>query len=153
MPPNNATDNIVVERYKYILQQLHSVNENVFRFFTIFQTLVTAIVTAALALFVGFSTWGIQPHTARIGIQGLLVLLTLVAAFAMMLIIAGAFSWWDYRREECEMTTRYVSSSLRKPPALRNFYRWYETYIVLFILATTVVLWVLGENYLIANIK
>lgn len=70
MPAAEETPAIVAERYKYILQQIHTVNENVYRFLTIFQTLLTAIVTAALALFVSYSKWGISPSTARTGVTG-----------------------------------------------------------------------------------
>lgn len=144
---------MVVERYKYILQQIHVVNENVYRFFAIFQTLATAITTVALALFVGYSKWGIDPATARTGVRGLLLLITIIAGFTVLLVVAGILSWLDYRREECELAARYVSTDFRPAPRLRNFYRWYETYIILFIIAAAVLLWILGETLVIPRIR
>jgi len=152
MSPTSDTPSIVVERYKYILQQIHTVNENVYRFLSIFQTLTTAIVTAALALFVGYSSWNIAPATARIGVRGLLALVTVAACFTVLLVVVGVLSWIDYRREECELTARYFETEFRKAPRLRNFYRWYETYIVLFVIGTTVLLWVLSETVVIPRI-
>lgn len=63
-----------LERYRYILQQIHAVNENAHRFLTLYQTLATALVSAALLLFVGYQKWDVAPDTARGGVIGLLVL-------------------------------------------------------------------------------
>lgn len=153
MPPAEDTPAIVVERYKYILQQINSVNENVYRFLAIFQTLVTAIVTAALVLFVSYSKWKIAPATAQTGIQAALILVTVIACFTVLLIVIGVVSWFDYRCEECDLTAKYFAADFRSRPQARNFYRWYETYILLFVLAVTVLLWVLGESFLIPRIK
>lgn len=151
--PYEEVPTIVVERYKYILNQIHVVNENVYRFFAIFQALVTAMVTAALGLFVGYAKWGISTDTARTGVRGVLVLTTAVAAFTVLMVVIGVLSWLDYRREECELTEKYFAAGFRTAPRLRNFYRWYETYIVFFIVAITVVLWILGESILVARIR
>lgn len=144
---NNAE--IVVERYKYILQQINSLNENVYRFLGMFQTVATALVTAALAVFIGYRKWGISVDTATVGVRALLVLLTVVAAFGIVLIVIGTFSWVDYRREECELTSKYFATDFRRPPRLANFWRWYETYMVLLIVSVTVALWFLVETLLI----
>lgn len=144
---------IVIERYRYILQQINTVNENVYRFLAIFQAIVTALVTAALVFFVSYSKWGIAPSTARTGLRGLLVLITVIAGFTILLIAVGILSWLDYRREECELTAKYFAADFRIPPKLRNFYRWYETFIILLIIVITVLLWVLTEVFLIPKIK
>lgn len=153
MPSADDTPEIVVERYKYILQQIHTVNENVYRFLGIFQALVTALVTVALALFVSYSKWNIKASTARSAELGLLILITIIAAFTVLLLVVGILSWVDYRHEECEVTEKYVAAGFRTNPRLRNFYRWYETYIILFVVAVTVLLWILGESFLIPRIK
>lgn len=152
MPPAEDTPAIVVERYKYILQQIHTVNENVYRFLAIFQTLVTAIVTAALGLFISYRKWNIAPSTARTGELGLFVLATAIAGFTILLIVVGVMSWLDYRREECDLTTKYFAADFRSKPRVRNFYRWYETYIVLFVVTVTVLIWILGESFIIPRI-
>ena len=116
MPPAEDTPAIVVERYKYILQQINSVNENVYRFLAIFQTLVTAIVTAALVLFVSYSKWKIAPATAQTGIQAALILVTVIACFTVLLIVIGVVSWLDYRCEECDLTAKYFAADFRSLP-------------------------------------
>lgn len=140
--PDPAVEHqFALERYKYILQQIHTVNENVYRFLAIYQTLATALVGGALALFVGYRKWGIRASVARSGVIGLMWLTTVIAAFAVMLIIIGMLSWLDYRREECELTDVAVRPGFRKPPQPRNFLRWYETYIVIFIAGSIAFVW------------
>lgn len=152
VPPPQSLDEIVsssvrtdfaLERYKYILQQIHTVNENLYRFLAIYQTLATALVGAALALFVGYRKWGLDADTARGGVVGLLVLTTVVAAFTSTLIIVGAIAWLDYRNEECDVTDDAVGPGFRTRPRKGNLLRWYETYVLLFILASVLAMWLL----------
>ncbi|MEU8264694.1 hypothetical protein AB0C02_29255 [Micromonospora sp. NPDC048999] len=130
-----------LERYRYILQQIHAANENVLRFLGIYQALATTLVGAALALFVGHQNWGIPPATARAGILALLWLVTVVAAFTVLLVIVGVLTWLDYRNEECQLLSDVLDPTFRAPPNLRNFYRWYETYIIAFIVVTVGAMW------------
>jgi hypothetical protein len=138
---HDPTQDFQLERYKYILQQLHAINENVYRFLAIYQTLATALVGAGLALFVGYQDWGLAPATARSGIVALMWLLTVVAGFTVLLVVVGVLSWIDYRQEECELTNEVVRPGFRQPPRPRNFYRWYETYIIFFIVCSIIFMW------------
>ena len=130
-----------VERYKYILQQLHTVNENVYRFLAIYQTLATLLVGAALTLFVRYDEWKIERPVAEIGIVSLLLLVTATAAFTVLLIVVGVFNWRDYRVEECKLTAEAIRPGYREPPKWGNLWRWYETYIVLFIIGSVGFMW------------
>jgi hypothetical protein len=158
MPPNaTPTADVVappfaIERYKYILQQIHEVNANVYRFLALYQTLSTAVGGAALWLFVNYRGWEITPDVARAGFRGLLLLQTAVAVFVALLVFVGILTWLDYRREECELTEVYYQAGFRKPPRLRNFYRWYETYVLVFILGLSGLLWYVGESFLVPRI-
>lgn len=142
-----------LERYRYIMQQIHIVNENAYRFLAIYQTLATALVSAALALFVGYRKWEVDPGTARGGVIGLLVLVTVIAAFTSTLIMVGALAWLDYRNEECDITDEIVGLNFRKRPTPGNFFRWYETYILLFISVSVIVMWVIAGFFLLPAIK
>ncbi|MFE5394987.1 hypothetical protein ACFQ9U_10515 [Streptomyces sp. NPDC056568] len=142
-----------LERYRYILQQIHTVNENAHRFLAIYQTLTTTLVGAALTLFVGYEKWAIDPATARDGIVGLLIVATLVAIFTITLIAAGAASWLDYRNEECDITDEMVGPGFRERPKPANFLRWYETYVSLFIVCSMVLMWVLVVTFVLPAVK
>ncbi|MEV8057217.1 hypothetical protein AB0P37_11970 [Streptomyces antimycoticus] len=146
-------DDFVLERYRYILQQIHAVNENAYRFLAIYQTIATALISAALALFVGYRKWGVSSDTARGGVIGLLTLTSMVAAFTATLIVVGVFAWLDYRNEECEITDEMIRIGFRKRPNPRNFYRWYETYVLLFILVSVIVMWALAGIFLLPKIN
>ncbi|MFJ9584121.1 hypothetical protein [Streptomyces acidicola] len=138
-----------LERYRYILQQIHAVNENAHRFLAIYQTLATTLVGAALALFVGYRKWELAPSTARGGVIGLLMLATVVAAFTITLIVVGALAWLDYRNEECDITDEIVGPGFRKRPRPGNLLRWYETYVLMFILVSVVTMWVLAGLFVL----
>ncbi|MEW2808545.1 hypothetical protein AB0929_15775 [Streptomyces massasporeus] len=154
-----STDTVTVrnefalERYRYVLQQIHAVNENAHRFLAIYQTLATALVTAALALFVGYRKWDLAAATARGGVIGLLALVTMVAAFTGTLIVVGALAWLDYRHEECDITDEVVGPGFRKRPRPGNLLRWYETYVLLFILVSVITMWVLVASFLLPAMR
>ncbi|MFH8764681.1 hypothetical protein [Streptomyces althioticus] len=151
--PSAVRREFALERYRYILQQIQVVNENAHRFLAIYQTLATSLTGAALTLFVGFRKWGISSAVARDGVIGLLILTTLVAGFTVTLIVAGALSWLDYRNEECDITDEIVGPGFRQRPQLRNLLRWHETYISLFILVSTAVMWTLAIAYVLPAMR
>jgi NADH:ubiquinone oxidoreductase subunit 6 (subunit J) len=155
MTPDQSTTGTEfhLERYRYILQQLHAVNENLYRFLAIYQTLATTLAGAALLLFVSYRSWGIDPATARAGVVGLTLLVSVVAGFTVLLILVGVFNWIDYRREECELTDQAVRPGFRRPPRVRNFIRWYETYVIAFILASVAVMWGLVAGLVLPDIR
>jgi amino acid transporter len=153
--PEAATvrNEFALERYRYILQQIHAVNENAHRFLAIYQTLATTLVGAALALFVGYRKWDVASDTARSGVIGLLVLTTVVAAFTITLIVVGALAWLDYRNEECDITDEMVGPGFRKRPRPGNLLRWYETYVLLFILVSLIVMWLLAGLFVLPAMR
>lgn len=152
-PSDEAAHVFALERYRYVLQQINAINENVFRFLAIYQALATGLVSAGLALFVGYRSWGVSRPVARDGVIGILLLDTLVAVFTVVFLIIGAFAWLDYRNEECDLTDAAVYPGFRARPRVANVPRWYEFYIILFILLTTMVLWVLAAVFLVPAMK
>lgn len=144
---------LTLERYKYILQQIHTVNENLYRFLAIYQALATTLAGAALALYVGYRGWHIAASTARLGIIGLFVLATVVAAFTITLIVVGVLTWIDYRNEECDLTDKAAYINFRARPKIHNVFRWYETYVVAFIIVSIVVMWSLVASLLLPEVK
>jgi hypothetical protein len=139
-----AGADFALERYKFILQQIHTVNENLYRFLAIYQALATTLVGGALAVFVGYRRWGISASTARGGVVGLLALATVVAGFTTVLIVVGAFAWMDYRHEECDLTDELVRPGFRARPRTGNAVRWYELYVLLFIWVSVAAMWLLA---------
>ncbi|NMO50924.1 hypothetical protein HH310_06925 [Actinoplanes sp. TBRC 11911] len=131
---------------------MNALNENVYKFLALYQTLATALVGAGLALFVGYRKWGISPSVANAATVALLWLLTFVAFFTALLLVVGMLNWIDYRNEECDLTDRIAYRGFRQRPKLRNLFRWYETYILLFIIGSVVFVWVYASTLLLPNI-
>jgi hypothetical protein len=140
-------------RYRYILEQINSLNDNVHKFLAIYQALSTALSSAIVAIFIGYRNWKIEPPVARKGVICLMGMETLVSLFSMLLIIIGVLAWLDYRTEECELTDRFAHRGFRKPPRLGNFIRWYETYVLLFILTATILMWVFSLVFILPEVK
>lgn len=122
-----------LERYKYILEEIRSLNENIHKYLTLFQTLAVTIIGGGIGIFVIWKNLRIDANTARTAIQGALGLLILLALFMTASIVANIFSWFDYRQEEVDLLEKAVRTGFRKPPTFRNFWRWPETYVLLFI--------------------
>ena len=144
-----ASNEFALERYRFILQQIHAVNENIHRFLAIYQALATTMVGAALALYVGYRKWGIAVADARTGVVGLLIMTTVVAAFTMTLIVVGVFAWADYRNEESDLTDELVRPGFRTRPRMRNLARWYESYMLAFIAVSVIVMWLLALLFML----
>jgi hypothetical protein len=149
--PNNREflKDFSLERYKYILQQIHAINENVYKFLAIYQTLASTLATGGIALFIGYKSWNITPAITRSSLIGLLLLITVIGLFTVLLVLVGIFAWLDYRREECELTDRYVHEGFRQRPRTRNFFRWYETYILAFIIISLIFMWWYAMQYIL----
>lgn len=149
--PSNSQDEKIkddfkLERYKYINQQLNALNETVHKFLTFFQALSVAIVGGAITIFISWRGLKVDAATARLGIQGLMKLLIFLALFVVASIIAGIFSWFDYRKEESKLLNDVVAPGFRPEPKIINFWRWHETYIVLFIIIAAIYIYALiGE--------
>jgi hypothetical protein len=154
---NSSSDpiqNFYLERYKYILSEIRSLNENFHKYLNVFQTLATAISTAGVAVFVGQKQLNLTPEIAKIAIQGLLGLLIILALYVVVSISIGIYAWFDYRKEEVELLNLiFGSRNFRKSPKLGNLFYWQETYIILFIFLAVAVITVYVQGNIIPLIK
>lgn len=139
--PSTLMGHVVLERYRYVLSQLHTVNENSYRFLALYQTVTSAIVGLGWLLFASRAQLNLNSSSVRLEILGLMGAVTLVAAFTLILVVVGLFTWLDYRSEECDLLERFVASDIRVRPRLRHIYRWYETYIAIFVVGSLAAMW------------
>ena len=144
-PKDSDGTEFALERYKFILEQIHTVNENLYRFLAIYQTLATTLAGGALTIFVGYRHWDISAATARGGVVGLLALVTVIAGFTTVLIAVGVIAWLDYRQEECDLTDEMIRPGFRSRPSTANIFRWYELYVLIYIWASVLAMWLLAE--------
>lgn len=142
-----------LERYKFILGEIKSLNENVHKYITLFQTLSTAIVGAVVYVLINYKSQNIHPELAIIGLKGLYWLLIALSLFVIFQIISGIFTWVDYRNEEVDFLENYVSKGIRSRPNFSNFWRWHETYLIIFVVTVTILAVCFIEWYLIPNIQ
>ncbi len=149
----NAGEAFKLERYKFILQQLDSLNQNHHKYLTLFQTLATAVVAGGVALFVGWRDLQIDAASARLGIRGLFGLLMILTAFLCFSIVAGIFSWIDYRREEVSLLDQEVGLGFRESPKLKNLWRWSEIHLLAFLCLLVLIIYIFLEYKVIPLIQ
>ena len=142
-----------LERYKYILQQLNALNDNLHKYLTLYQTLTTAIISAIVAVLVGWPKLGIGPYVAKLGIRSLVIVLVLLGIFVIVSMLSGVASWMDYRREEVNLLTQAVGPGTRETPKFGNLWRWYETYAVLFVLLSEIAIVYFVESWIMPTIQ
>jgi hypothetical protein len=151
--PTTGSADFKLERYKYILLQLHALNESTHRYLTLFQTLATAVIGGGVVIFTGWQQLKIQANVARVGIHGIMGLLLILTLFVVFSILINVFSWVDYRREEVQLLDEVVGPGFRKGPRWRHFWRWNETYLVIFIAVVITAIFIFVRCHVIPLIK
>lgn len=130
MSSETAKEAVLLERYKYILDQKKNLNERTFKIASVYQVLVLAIVTGQFSIVSDERSGRLDQQIAIDASWGLFILLAIVTFILFALIIGGILAWLGYRKDEIdiEMLVRGVS---RNEPKLRDIFKWYETYILL----------------------
>ena len=146
-------DDFKLERYKYILQQLQILNENAHKYLTLFQTLATLIVGGGTYLFVSWRNFHISPDVARTSMQGLVGLLVLLTLFIIVSLLSGISSWFDYRKAELQLLNEEVGVGFRNPPRKRDWWRWYEVHMMIFIFLVAMCIVIFVETQIIPQIR
>lgn len=135
-----------MERLRFVLQQIDRLNERLDKRIALYQTLMVAIVSGIASIYVGRAALGIDDAVARTGIYALLVLAYFVTAFVIVLTVVGVLSWRNYRNDEVAIFDDVVRPGYRGTVRMTNFWRWHETYLVLFLACVPV-----GLNYFVVR--
>ena len=150
---NDSTKEFKLERLRFVNLQIDRLNERFHKYVTLFQTFATTIVGAGAGVFVFWSNKGVDASSAKLIIEGLLGLLTLLAAFVIVFVVTGIMSWFDYRNEEARILNDCVESGYRKKPSLGNLFRWHEFYLLLLVVATVGIIALFSCNCILPLIK
>lgn len=140
--PTTFTDHqysFVLERYKYLLQQLHALNEQIHKYFTLYQTISTAIIGSGAAIYALWIEKRISPEMASRSLHAASGLFIIITLFILCALIASIMSWIDYRNEETSLLDKIVHAGFRSPPSLKNCWRWGETYMCAIVLLAGIV--------------
>jgi hypothetical protein len=71
---------------------------------------------------------------------GFISVFTLTSLFIVASVLADVASWFDYRKEEV-LLVGMMGGDFRKGPNIRNFWRWYETYLIAFVVISVATTW------------
>jgi hypothetical protein len=139
-------DDFKLERYKYINGQLAALNESVHKYLLFYQTLAAAIVGGVAAFIISAPEHDVAPAISNSIIRAAGWLLFMGGLFTSFLVGSSILSWFDYRKEECELLDQCVAAGWREKPKALNFWRWPETWILLLVLLATLFLWCILRN-------
>ncbi|MFK3681005.1 hypothetical protein [Pseudomonas sp. NPDC088890] len=126
-------DDLVLEKYKYVLSQKQALNEATFKIITVYQALVLALFAGQFAVVMATKD-KLPVESGLYASWVLLALFVMISLLVLALLVGGVFSWLSYRQDESELASKYkVAVAAKKPVAWADVLRWYETYLVLFV--------------------
>ena len=127
-----------MERYKFILSELTRLSENTHKHTRYLLTIFPAFASLIIALKFGERGLDVKFISKIAGM--FMIVFTMASGFVVVSVLADIASWIDYRKEEVALINR-MGGNFRKPPKLRNFWRWYETYLITFIVTCLAAAW------------
>ena len=89
----SLSEQVCVERYRFVLDEIKELNRNVHRYITLFQTVSTALVSGGVIVFASWKKLEVGAELALAALRGILWLLALSATFSVLCLLAGIFSW------------------------------------------------------------
>jgi hypothetical protein len=128
-PSRDPYPEFLLERYKYILDQKKNLNERTFKLAAVFQAAVIIIASAQYKIVTDIQSGEIDFRTGTAFCWSLLGVSFISAICFVALILGGLFSWLKYRSDEQKVEVKVFGVS-RSAPALRDCFRWYETYLI-----------------------
>ncbi|WP_252088843.1 hypothetical protein [Pseudomonas sp. MWU13-3659] len=126
-------ENFKIEKYKYILARKQALNEVTFKIVAVYQALILALFAGQYAVYTSAGKGTLTPALALQSTYVLFALFVMVSVLILALLVGGVFSWMSYRQDESEIELA-VTGVPKRPIALADLWRWYETYLVLFVL-------------------
>lgn len=129
-----------LERYKFILAEMGRLNENSHRHTKYFLAIFPALSSIALALKANPGAIVFGKEIAPIVSLGLMQVITMASIFGLVSVASDIASWIDYRREEVRLITS-MGGTFRSDPKISKFWKWYETYLIVFLIMFPVFLW------------
>lgn len=151
MTRNQNVSELVVERYKYILDQKRDLNERTFKIVAIYQAVVLAIAVGQFQVSSDTARTSLKPETAIVATWSLFAIFAFISVFSAVLIIGGIAAWLNYRRDEANIEIDVLGCS-RPAPRFRDAFKWYETYILLAFASGMALYYFVVVNYIVPTI-
>lgn len=145
-------ETLLLERYKYVLDQKKNLNDATFKVAAFFQAVLLVILGAQFRILELAQKKEVTVELARLGSWGLFWAVIALGAVSILLIVGGIATWFDYRREESELELLLGGTS-RHLPSLRGLLRWYETYIVAIIVTVAAAYWYVLHYVVLPSIQ
>lgn len=126
---SGMTNEFLLEKYRYVMDQKKNLNDNVFKIVALYQASTALVAFAQYTLLQGVRESEISKDTAIELSWWVYYILIAFSALCIIMVVGGVYSWRGYRRDQIEIETQ-VFGVASDPPSWRNAWRWYETYII-----------------------
>lgn len=120
---DNLSNNLLIERYKYILLNRNQLN-NTFKIITLYQIILFGTFTAFYNIYQSKLISSIK----EIYCDTLILLFLLSSIILVMLLLGGILSWLDSRQDEIKILIKAPDYKKEKIN-FKSIFKWYETYI------------------------
>ncbi|WP_152031529.1 hypothetical protein [Pseudomonas putida] len=129
-------DEIMLEKYKYILSQKQALNEATFKIVAVYQALVLALAAGQYTVLTTYENAPLKPVWALSVTYMLLGMYVTVSLLIVALLVGGIFSWKGYRKDESVIELQVYGVG-KESIKLKSVWCWYETYLVLFVVVAS----------------
>lgn len=127
--PEEAAQLFLLERYKYILKQKQDLNERTFKISAVYQATIVLVCSAQYKILLDIQKADISYENGKSFSWACFAILCTASAYYLALIIGGLLAWLKYRRDEASIEEKVFGSG-RAAPSVRDFMRWYESYLL-----------------------
>ncbi|HEQ1859040.1 TPA: hypothetical protein VEO38_002600 [Providencia alcalifaciens] len=132
----NLTEALIVERYKFIQKKQMYLDKALHTNIGVLIKILSGVFT----LFFAIGAYYFK-DTSIISSTNLLLLFKVVVGFSLILLlyfllvtISNVVAWFNYRKDEVALLTRFGGDFQREEPKISNFLSWQETWFCILIL-------------------
>jgi hypothetical protein len=134
------SDAVLLERYKYVIDQKKRLNETTFKIAAFYQSIVLVILAAQFRILELSQKSEIDVELASLGTWGLFGAAFALTTLSILLLAGGIASWFDYRKDEV-ILEQQLGGRARDPGSFKGILRWYETYIAITMISSVTAYW------------
>ena len=127
-------ESLKLERYKYVLEQKKGLNERTFKIVTIYQAIVLALAGAQFKIMAELADNKLDSALASDATWILFGIFVFISTTTVALLGGGLAAWMGYKRDEASIISYSIGND-DNMPFIKKIFRWYETYLILAIVA------------------
>lgn len=151
----NISDALLVERYKYILDQKKSFFSATFKILTLYQAVLLAVSALQFRIIEKFLDGSVDASLAAISTWSIYWMHSILAFTCIASLVSGIISWLRYKKDEYEIEKQF-SIEEKVPTGGRSYLKalsWFESWIMVGIIGFNIGHFYILRNYIMPIIE